>query len=228
MNKILIEANSISKIFKKGKMNIPVLKNVDFKVHAGETVAIIGSSGAGKSTLLQILGTLDEPTSGKVFFHSDNMKKDLFASSEEDRSIFRNRHMGFVFQFHHLLPEFSALENVIMPGLIAKREEKTLIPIAEKLLAEVGLSNRLGHKPGELSGGECQRVAVARSLFMNPKVIFGDELTGNLDSENSHNLMDFLLQLNKKHGVSLVIVTHDHEVAKRMSRIVEIRDGKLS
>lgn len=223
MSDVLLEAKGIQKTFKKGRLSIPVLRGVDFTVSKGESVAIVGASGAGKSTLLHILGTLEEPTSGKVYFET----KDVFAGSEEARSRFRNRHLGFVFQFHYLLPEFTALENVMMPGLIAGRDEKFLKPLAVDLLTEVGLAHRLGHKPGELSGGESQRVAVARALLMKPEVLLGDELTGNLDSENSNNLLSLLLDLNAKRGVSLVVVTHDLALAKRMSRVVEIRDGRI-
>lgn len=223
MSEVLLEAKGIHKTFKKGKVSIPVLKGVDVAIRKGESVAIVGASGAGKSTLLHILGTLEDPTAGKVFFQS----QDVFAGSEEKRSRFRNRHLGFVFQFHHLLPEFSAIENVMMPGLIAGRHERHLRAEAEGLLSEVGLSQRFHHKPGELSGGESQRVAVARALMMKPEILLGDELTGNLDSENSSNLISLLLQLNEKRGVSLVIVTHDLEIAKRMSRVIEIRDGRL-
>lgn len=220
----VLQAQGIHKNFKKGKLNIPVLKGVDFSVAKGETVAIVGSSGAGKSTLLHILGTLDDPTEGKVIFDGKN----VFAISEEERSKFRNRHLGFVFQFHYLLPEFSALENVMMPGLIAGRHDSYLKGSAEELLREVGLSHRLQHKPSELSGGECQRVAVARALMMKPDILMGDELTGNLDSENSTNLIDLLLDLNQRRGVSLVLVTHDSGIARRMSRVVEMKDGRLS
>lgn len=222
-NDIILSAKGIQKTFKKGKLQIPVLKGVDFSVAKGETVAIVGASGAGKSTLLHILGTLEEPTAGKVFFQG----KDVFSGSEDERSRFRNRHLGFVFQFHYLLPEFTALENVMMPGLIAGRSESSLKPLAQELLTEVGLAHRLQHKPGELSGGESQRVAVARALLMNPEVLLGDELTGNLDSENSNNLITLLLDLNRKRGVSLVVVTHDVVMAKKMSRVIEMRDGRL-
>lgn len=225
MNKssVMLTARGIQKSFKKGKLVIPVLRGVDFEVSKGETVAIIGSSGAGKSTLLHILGTLDEPTTGKVYFNG----KDVFADSDEQRCKFRNRHLGFVFQFHYLLPEFSAIENVMMPGLIAGRNEAALKKEAEELLQEVGLSHRLNHRPSELSGGESQRVAIARSLIMNPDLLLGDELTGNLDYENSNNLISILTNLNKKRGVTLVIVTHDRNIAKQLSRTVEIRDGKI-
>lgn len=223
MSEVLLEARGIQKTFRKGKLQIPVLRGVDFSVAKGESVAIVGASGAGKSTLLHILGTLEQPSAGSVLFQG----KDVFAGSEEERSRFRNRHLGFVFQFHYLLPEFTAIENVMMPGLIAGRHESYLEPQAKELLDEVGLSHRLHHKPGELSGGESQRVAVARAMLMKPEIVLGDELTGNLDSENSQNLISLLLDLNKRHGVSLVVVTHDLALAKRMSRIVEIRDGRL-
>jgi lipoprotein-releasing system ATP-binding protein len=219
----LLEARGIQKTFKKGRLAIPVLRGVDFRVKKGETVAIVGASGAGKSTLLHILGTLEEPTAGKIYFEG----KDIFHGGEEARSRFRNRHVGFVFQFHHLLPEFTALENVMMPGLIAGRHEKFLRDIAVELLTEVGLAHRLHHKPGELSGGESQRVAVARALLMKPELLLGDELTGNLDSENSGHLINLLLELNRKRGVTLVIVTHEVGLARKMSRVVEMRDGKL-
>ncbi len=228
MSDLLIEAKFIQKTFKKGKISVPVLKGVDLKIARGETLAIVGSSGAGKSTLMHIMGTLDNPSSGKVMFYTkDKGVRDVFAISEEDRCTFRNRNIGFVFQFHHLLPEFTALENVVMPGLIAGRNESSLVAEAKNLLTEVGLAQRLQHKPGELSGGECQRVAIARALMMKPEILFGDELTGNLDSENSQHLIDLLLGLNKKYGVTLVLVTHDKAVAAKMSRVVEIRDGKI-
>lgn len=223
MSDVLLEAKGIQKTFKKGRLLIPVLRGVDLAISRGETVAIVGASGAGKSTLLHILGTLEEPTSGKVYFE----KKEISSIREEEQCLFRNRHLGFVFQFHYLLPEFTALENVMMAGLIAGRHEKFLRPQAEELLAEVGLAHRLHHKPGELSGGESQRVALARALLMKPEILLADELTGNLDSENSNHLISILLDLNRKHGVSLVVVTHDVGVAKRMSRVVEIRDGRL-
>jgi lipoprotein-releasing system ATP-binding protein len=222
-NEVLLEAQGLQKSFKKGKLIIPVLRGIDLKIKRGETVAIVGASGAGKSTLLHLLGTLEEPSAGKVFFEG----KDIFAGNDDVRSNFRNRHLGFVFQSHYLLPEFTALENVMMPGLIAGRDMEYLRPFALELLAEVGLSHRLQHRPGELSGGESQRVAVARALLMKPEILLGDELTGNLDNENSKNLISLLLEMNQKRGVSLVIVTHDLVLAQKMSRVVEIRDGRI-
>lgn len=223
MTDVLLEAKGIQKTFKKGKLSIPVLKGVDLAVSRGETLAIVGASGAGKSTLLHILGTLEKPTVGKVYFEG----KDISSVSEELRCQFRNRHLGFVFQFHYLLPEFTALENVMMPGLIAGRHPQYLKPLATELLTEVGLARRLHHKPGELSGGESQRVAVARALIMKPEILLGDELTGNLDSENSQNLLSLLLELNKARGVALVLVTHDQRIASKMSRVVQIQDGLI-
>lgn len=223
MSEVLLEAKNIHKTFKKGKLSIPVLRGVDLTIKRGEALAVVGASGAGKSTLLHILGTLDEPSLGRIYFNG----KDITKADEANRCEFRNRHLGFVFQFHHLLPEFSALENVMMPGLIAGRNAAYLKDSAVALLTEVGLAHRLHHKPSELSGGEGSRVAIARALLMKPDLLLGDEITGNLDSANSDSLLSLLLDLNRKHSVTLILVTHDHEIAKRMSRVVEISDGRL-
>ncbi|HRK02352.1 MAG TPA: ABC transporter ATP-binding protein [Oligoflexia bacterium] len=222
-SEIVLEARGVQKSFKKGKLVIPVLRGVDLAIKRGETVAIVGASGAGKSTLLHILGTLEAPSGGHVLFQGKNIS----SQSEERRCEFRNRHIGFIFQFHYLLPEFSALENVMMPGLIAGRHEHQLKAEALALLEEVGLSHRVHHKPGELSGGESQRVAVARALMMKPDVILGDELTGNLDSQNSEMLLSMLLSINQRHGVSVVVVTHDLKLAASMGRTITMQDGKL-
>ena len=224
MSDVLLEARGIIKSYQKSKLIIPVLKGIDFKLHKGETVAIVGSSGAGKSTLLQILGTLDTPTSGKVFFEG----KEVFSMKESSRAEFRNRNLGFIFQFHYLLPEFTALENVMMPGLIAGRKNTGLKKEAQELLDMVGLSQRMNHKPSELSGGESQRVAVARALCMRPSLVLGDEITGNLDQENGSRLLSLLLEVNKKFKTSIVLVTHDAKVAAQMSKVVEMVDGNLS
>ena len=223
MSETLLEAKNIHKTFKKGKLSIPVLRGVDLTIRRGESLAVVGVSGAGKSTLLHILGTLEDPSLGRIYFNG----KDITKSSEAHQCEFRNRHLGFVFQFHHLLPEFSALENVMMPGLIAGRNAAYLKDSAVALLTEVGLAHRLHHKPSELSGGESSRVALARALLMKPDLLLGDEITGNLDSTNSDSLLSLLLDLNQRHSVTLVLVTHDHEIAKRMSRVVEICDGRL-
>ncbi len=219
----LLEVKGIQKLYQKGKLKVPVLKGVNLAVKKGETIAIVGSSGAGKSTLLHIMGTLDEPTVGKVYFNG----QDIFKKSEDERCYFRNRSLGFVFQFHYLLPEFSALENVMMPGMIAGMGGKTLESSAKDLLAQVGLSHRFTHKPSELSGGECQRVALARALVMRPEIVMADEPTGNLDSENSTMLMDLLLGLNRSLGVTIFVVTHDQVLAKNMDRVLEMKDGRL-
>ncbi|MGE4232754.1 MAG: ABC transporter ATP-binding protein [Bacteriovoracia bacterium] len=221
MNEVLLETKGLQKSFRKGKLTIPVLRGVNLKIEKGKTVAIVGASGAGKSTLLHILGTLDTPTVGKVYFQN----KDIFDQAEEKRCQFRNQNIGFIFQFHYLLPEFSALENVMMPGLIAGKKESSLRDEAKTLLTEVGLGHRFNHKPGELSGGESQRVAVARALLMKPQIILGDEITGNLDSENSAHLVDLLLEINKRRGTALVLVTHDMVLAKRMSQVITLSDG---
>lgn len=223
MSETLLEANGIRKSFFKGKTEIAVLKGVDVSVQAGELVAITGSSGVGKSTLLHILGTLEPPSEGKVQF----LNQDVLAFNEKQLAHFRNRSLGFVFQFHYLLPEFSALENVMMPALIAGHGGKAAQNQSEELLKFVGLGHRLHHRPSELSGGEQQRVAIARAVILRPKLLLADELTGNLDSENSKNVMDLLVQLNEETGISVLLVTHDQNLAKRMQRTIQMRDGKI-
>jgi lipoprotein-releasing system ATP-binding protein len=219
----LIEVKGLQKSYRKGKLKTPILKGIHLNINRGESVAIIGASGAGKSTLLHIMGALDEPTVGKVYFEG----QDIFQMSEDDRCRFRNRHLGFVFQFHHLLPEFTALENVMMPGLIAGRAPGELERTAKDLLAEVGLSHRFSHRPSELSGGESQRVALARALIMRPELLLADEPTGNLDSENGAMMIDLLKTMNRNFAVTLVVVTHDQKMAGIMGRVVEMRDGRI-
>jgi lipoprotein-releasing system ATP-binding protein len=227
MNKLL-EVKSITKNFKKEKITIPVLKGISFEVFRGEMLALVGASGAGKSTLLHILGTLDEPTSGSVvFFNKGGSSLSLFNVSEDERAQFRNRHMGFVFQFHHLLPEFSAIENVMMPALIAGRSQSEIRDEAFKLLELVGLKHRVEHRPSELSGGECQRVALARALMMRPDIVFGDEITGNLDTKNSDMIFELLTTINKTYNTTFLLVTHDMNLASKMSRVLTIKDGVL-
>lgn len=219
----LLRAEGIKKSFFKGKTEIPVIRGVDLTIRVGEMLAITGASGAGKSTLLHILGTLEPPTQGRVLFGQSG--QDVFKFSERALSLFRNRALGFVFQFHYLLPEFSALENVMMPALIAGHSRSAAEAQAKELLAFVGLSHRLEHRPSELSGGEQQRVAVARAVILRPKLLLADELTGNLDSTNRNNVMELLVRLNEATGVAVLIVTHDQEVAKKMHRVLPMRDG---
>jgi len=189
----------------------------------GEMLAIEGASGAGKSTLLHILGALERPTEGKVYFQ--NM--DLMGQSDGDLAEIRNRHVGFVFQFHHLLPEFSAVENTMMPGLVQGMSQKEATKNAEKILVQLGLGDRLQHKPGELSGGEQQRVAVARALMLNPRVILADEPTGNLDTKTGEEVHNLMVRINQEQGITIVVVTHNFALAARMTRRVMLVDGRL-
>lgn len=219
----LLKAEGIRKTFTKGDAEIPVIRGVNLTIQPGEMVAITGASGAGKSTLLHILGTLEPPTSGRVLFGPG--QQDLFKYSERELANFRNRTLGFVFQFHYLLPEFTAVENVMMPALIAGYPRRAAESQARELLQFVGLGHRLEHRPAELSGGEQQRVAIARAVILRPKLLLADELTGNLDSVNRNNVMDLLVRLNQATGVSILLVTHDQELAKKMHRILPMKDG---
>ena len=216
----MIQVNDIHKSFG----DLEVLKGVNLKVEKGEIVAIVGKSGAGKTTLLQLIGTLDRPTSGKVLIDDT----DVFALNDTQLAAFRNRHIGFIFQFHQLLPEFTALENVCIPAMIARQKEADYKPRAEQLLRELGLAERMNHKPNELSGGEKQRVAAARSLMMQPTIILADEPTGSLDEKNKKELSDLLLKLRKEYGQTILLVTHDKELANIADRVIEIVDGKIS
>ena len=213
----MIRASKIEKSY--GQLQI--LRGLDFEVAQGEAVCILGASGAGKSTFLQILGTLDRPTRGSVTFNGE----DLFAKSDADLSAFRARKLGFVFQFHHLLSEFNALENVMMPGRISGLSVTESRARATQLLDYLGLSARLTHYPSQLSGGEQQRVAIARSLFHRPQLLLADEPTGNLDSENSLRIQDLFFQLKEEMGLTLVVVTHDQRFAQRFPRSVKMADG---
>jgi lipoprotein-releasing system ATP-binding protein len=219
----LLQAEMVKKSFFKGKTEISVVRGVNFTVDQGEMVAITGASGVGKSTLLHILGALEAPSSGRVYFGPK--REDIFKYSDRTLSIFRNKQLGFVFQFHYLLPEFTALENVMMPALIAGHPKATSEKQAKEFLQFVGLGHRLEHRPAELSGGEQQRVAIARSVILRPKVLLADELTGNLDSVNRNNVMDLLVKLNGATGISILLVTHDQEIAKKMHRVLVMRDG---
>lgn len=222
---LVIKGVGLNKIYKKEGVEIPVLKGIDIEVFSGDLIAITGASGVGKSTLLHILGTLEPPTSGKVYYGPKT--EDVFQYSEKELAHFRNRVLGFVFQFHYLLPEFSALENVMMPALIAGHARSQAESQAKELLDFVGLSHRLEHRPGELSGGEQQRVAIARSVILRPKLLLADEPTGNLDSVNREMVLDLLIRLNQTTGVAIVLVTHENELTKKMHRILNMRDGQV-
>ncbi len=220
--KELIQVQQLFKSYGNGTKRVEVLKEVDLTFSQGERASVVGASGVGKTTLLHVLGTLDRPTSGKVLYEG----KDIYALNEKDLAQFRNREIGFVFQFHHLLPEFSALENTMMPCLIQGIPKKEAASRAEAILALVGLQERLAHKPGELSGGEQQRVAVARALVLEPKVLLADEPTGNLDTRTGESVFDLLSEVNRIKGVTLVVVTHNLKLAERLSRQIQLVDGK--
>lgn len=215
----MIEAKNIHKSFE----TLEVLKGVDLSIQKGEIVSIVGPSGAGKTTLLQIIGTLDKPNSGSVKLNA----VDVNTLNEKELSAFRNKHIGFIFQFHQLLPEFTALENVMIPALIAGKDSKTAKKLAMDLLDYLQLSNRLEHKPAELSGGEKQRVAVARALINHPSIILADEPSGSLDTTNKEELHKLLFDLRDKFGLTIVIVTHDKELAMLSDRVIEMKDGKI-
>jgi lipoprotein-releasing system ATP-binding protein len=222
--KELIQVQQLLKSYGNGTKRVEVLKGVDLNFSRGERAAIVGASGVGKTTLLHVLGTLDRPTGGKVFYEG----KDIYALNEKELAPFRNREIGFVFQFHHLLPEFSALENTMMPCLIQGIPKKESAARAEAILTLVGLKERLSHKPGELSGGEQQRVAVARALVLEPKVLLADEPTGNLDTKTGESVFDLLQELNQIKGVTLIVVTHNLKLAEKLSRQIQLIDGKAS
>lgn len=219
----MIRLAGLCKTFIKNETRIDVLRNIDLDIAQGDSLAILGVSGAGKSTLIHILGTLDRPTSGSVYI--DDI--DVFRHNEKELADLRNRKIGFVFQFHHLLPEFTCLENVMMPALIqgiprAKAREK-----AHAVIEELGIDHRLAHKPGELSGGEQQRVALARAMVMEPDILLADEPTGNLDTETGKRVEDLLITFNKVKNVTLVVVTHSYSLAERMSRTIGLKDGRI-
>jgi lipoprotein-releasing system ATP-binding protein len=219
----MIEVGNLSKSFVSGQRRVDVLKDVSLRIDAGERVAVVGASGAGKTTLMHILGGLDRPTGGSVRYGD----RDIFSLKGEALDTFRNRTIGFVFQFHQLLPEFTALENVMLPALIAGRSFRKAAEPARRLLEEVGLEARLTHKPGELSGGEQQRVAIARALVMEPQVLLADEPTGNLDSGTSDEIYRLLREMHESRGLTMIIVTHSQTLAGRMDRVVLMADGRI-
>jgi lipoprotein-releasing system ATP-binding protein len=219
----MITVSHLHKSFPMGEQTLSVLKGIDLTIARGELIAVIGASGAGKSTLLHILGLLDRPTSGTVRFEG----QDLFQLSESAQAEFRNTRIGFVFQFHHLLPEFTALENACMPALIQRRPPDDVAAEATALLKEVGLGARLHHKPGELSGGEQQRVAVARALLQKPDLVLADEPTGNLDTHTGEALFALMRELNKARRTTFVIVTHNDKLSSQADRIVHMQDGQI-
>ena len=223
MSNDVIRAEGLGKTYAEGSLHTQVFDGLDIAVAKGETVAILGASGAGKSTLLHLLGGLDVPSAGEVYVAGQKMS----ALSDAARGRLRNKALGFVYQFHHLLPEFTALENVMMPVLLAGRPTAEAMQRAQTLLENVGLGHRLQHKPGELSGGERQRAAVARALVNTPACVLGDEPTGNLDEKTAATVFAQMLELNRAQGTSLVLVTHDRRLARRLDRVLELQQGKL-
>lgn len=213
----------VGKSFSVNESSLEIFRDINLDIGEGQAVAIVGASGSGKSTLLHLMGALDKPSSGKILFDG----QDLAAMGPAAQASFRNHKLGFVFQFHHLLPEFSALENVALPGLIAHAERGKSLARARELLVRVGLEHRLDSKPSTLSGGERQRAAIARALLLEPRVVLGDEPTGNLDETTGHEVGNLLLELNRELGTTLVIVTHNLDLASRMDRVLELRSGEL-
>ncbi|BDY04170.1 lipoprotein-releasing ABC transporter ATP-binding protein LolD [Ferrimonas sp. YFM] len=223
MSDLLLRCEQLGKEYREGKLATRVLTDLNLEVHAGELLAVVGSSGSGKSTLLHIIGTLDSPSEGQVWFKG----QELFALSDGARTQLRNRELGFVYQFHHLLPEFTALENVIMPLLIAGQSKAQARARGEELLNRVGLNHRMAHKPSELSGGERQRVAIARALVNKPALVLADEPTGNLDETTAEEVYELIRELAAQEGTAFVVVTHDRELAARLDRQLMMHGGRL-
>lgn len=223
MNNIVLKCEKVGKSYNDGALNVQVLNGLDLEVAQGQSVSVIGSSGSGKSTLLHILGGLDMPSEGRVVL----MGQDLGQMGQKQLGLLRNQYLGFVYQFHHLLPEFSALENVMMPLLIGKKPKAEAEAQAAAMLEKVGLKQRMLHRPSELSGGERQRAAIARALVTRPKCLLADEPTGNLDRKNAQNVLDMMLDLKNELGTSLIVVTHDDELAVRFERVMTMQDGRL-
>lgn len=219
----LLEVRDLCKTYGSGSNSLEVLSGINLDLQAGTTTALVGASGAGKSTLMQLLGALDRPTSGTVCFRGEN----IFKKNERQLAAFRNKSIGFVFQFHHLLPEFTALENVMMPALIAGIPRTKARETAESLLEDVGLARRVTHRPGELSGGEQQRVAIARALALDPELLLADEPTGNLDMKTSEGIHAMLAELQARKGLTLVIVTHNERLASAMGTTIQLLDGRI-
>jgi lipoprotein-releasing system ATP-binding protein len=224
MSDVLLETKDLTKHFSEGELRVDVLKGINFSINKNESVAIIGASGSGKSTLLHLLGGLDTPDKGDIVINGKNIS----VLNDEQRGEMRNKHLGFIYQFHHLLPEFSALENVAMPLLIRRSNEKEALDKAAALLEKVGLKDRVQHRPGELSGGERQRAAIARALVTEPACILADEPTGNLDEKTADQVFELILELNQSLGTSLIMVTHNLELSKRVDRVVELKEGMLT
>lgn len=220
----MIEVIDLSKSFPMAGKTLAILKGISFTIEKGEMLAIVGASGVGKSTLLNLLGALDRPTSGKILFNG----MDLFSKSDIELASFRNKEVGFVFQFHQLLQEFNALENTMMPGLIRRMNPKKIRADAKEMLDAVGLSHRFYHKPGELSGGEQQRVAIARALVLKPALVLADEPTGNLDTHTSDEIFGLLKDLNRKGGMTFVLVTHNEKLSRQVDRLITMVDGTVS